>query len=95
MNAGPLRDEQATVVSTEPTDDADVRARQAADMTSPEIGDVADALDDAAASFKAVVADTSTRFIDDVRLAIRENPLLSAVAVAALAYTVGRAGRSS
>ncbi len=59
----------------------------------PELGDVADALDDAAASLKAVVSDTSEKLVDDLRAIVRENPLLTLAAVGGLAYLVGRMRR--
>ncbi len=73
--------------------EGDAADRVLPEAPRPELGDVADALDDAAASLKAVVSDTSEKLVDDLRAIVRENPLLTLAAVGGLAYLVGRMRR--
>lgn len=87
-----LKNDEMPTASLDGADDEGAE-RVIPEAPRPELGDVADALDDAAASLKAVVSDTSERLVDDLRAIVRENPLLTLAAVGGLAYLVGRMRR--
>lgn len=59
----------------------------------PVFGDVIDALDDAAASMRVVVADTGQSLVRRTASLVRERPLVSLAAVAAAAFLLGRLHR--
>ncbi|MBL0163362.1 MAG: hypothetical protein IPP82_06875 [Xanthomonadales bacterium] len=60
---------------------------------APALGDVIDAVDDAAATFKAVVRNEADSLLHDFRSLIREQPITSIAVAGALAYLIGRVGR--
>lgn len=60
---------------------------------APELGDVVDSLDDAAATFKAIVKNEADSLLNDFRALIRDQPITSLAIAGALAYLLGRAGR--
>ena len=59
----------------------------------PELGDVIDALDDAAASLKVVVKNGTKSIVDDISHFVHRRPLAAVVMAGAAAYLVGRLSR--
>lgn len=60
---------------------------------APELGDVIDSIDDAAATLKTVAQNGFDRVLEDARTLIRDQPLVAVALAAAVAYVVGRMGR--
>ena len=60
---------------------------------APELGDVIDAIDDAASSLKSVVKNEADSLLMDFRSLIRDQPITSIAIAGALAYLIGRVGR--
>lgn len=59
----------------------------------PEFGDVIDALDDAAASLRVVVADTGESLLKRTASLVRDRPVATLATVAAAAFLLGRLRR--
>lgn len=78
-----------TRVASEPSS----QVPNAAYPPPPEIGDVIDALDDAAASLKVVVRNRTHSLLHGVRVNVRERPLTMVTAAAALGWLFGRLHR--
>jgi ElaB/YqjD/DUF883 family membrane-anchored ribosome-binding protein len=83
-----------------PSETDSIRAeslRMKAAAQEPELGDVVDSIDDAAAKMKTVVRNVVREKTDlmfgDARSLIRDQPLAAMAIVGAVAYLVGRLGR--
>lgn len=60
---------------------------------APELGDVLDSIEDAAATMGRVICNEADYLVDDVRGLIREQPVAAVAVVGAVAYLLGRLTR--
>jgi hypothetical protein len=77
-----------------PVPSAHARAHSPAEYPPPpELGDVIDALDDAAASLKVVVRNQTDSLLGGMRRFVRDQPLMAMAIAGATAYLIGRLRR--
>ena len=60
---------------------------------APELGDVIDALDDAAATFKVVVRNQARSVFEEMRNFVRDQPLVALALAGGVAFLFGRLRR--